>query len=83
MDKKIGKYRITTSAYILKWSWNLLPAIAVAFDEVGVYISFEFLCFHAHLEIEDKLKEDEWNKRMGAKFTALTSTDEDEAEEEA
>lgn len=60
-----------------------MPSIGVAFDEVGVYISFEFLCFHAHLEIEDEVKEQEWNDRIGTKFASLTDTEEDEAEEEA
>lgn len=83
MERKIGRYRINLSAYTLLWSWNLLPAIGIAFDEVGAYISFEFLCFHSHLEIEDEVKEQEWNDRIGAKFTALTNTDEGEAEEEA
>jgi hypothetical protein len=83
MDKKIGKYRITTSAYILKWSWNLLPAIEVAFDEVGVYLSFEFLCFHSNLEIEDETKEQEWNERIGAKLASLTDTEEDEGEDDS
>ena len=82
MERKIGKYRVSTSAYTLYWSWNLLPSIGISFDEVGVYISFEFLCFNAHLEIEDEVKEQQWNDRIGAKFTALTNTDEDEAEEE-
>lgn len=82
MERKIGRYRISVCAYILKWSWNLLPAIGVAFDEVGVYISFEFLCFHSHLEIEDEIKEQEWNDRIGSKFASLTDTEEDEEEDD-
>jgi hypothetical protein len=83
MDKKIGKYRLSTSAFILDWSWQLLPAIGIAFDEAGFYVSFEFLCFHLHLEIEDETKEQEWNERIGAKFAALTDTEEDEGEDDS
>ena len=83
MDKKIGKYRIEADAYIIKWSWNLLPAIGFAFDEVGVYFSFGFLCLHTHIQIEDEVKEQEWNERIGAKFAALTDTEEDEGEDDS
>jgi hypothetical protein len=82
MERKIGKYRIEADAYILKWSWNLLPAIGFAFDEVGVYFSFGFLCLHTHIQIEDEVKEQEWNDHIGAKFAALTDTEEDEGEDD-
>jgi len=82
MEGKIGIYRIEIDAYVLKWSWHLLPSIVFAFDEVGVYFSFGFLCLHTHIQIEDEVKEHEWNERIGSKFASLTNTDEDEAEEE-
>ena len=82
MERKIGKYRIEADAYIIKWSWNLLPAIGFAFDEVGVYFSFGFLCLHTHIQIEDEVKEQEWNDHIGAKFAALTDTEEDEGEDD-
>jgi len=83
MERKIGKYRIEADAYIIKWSWNLLPAIGFALDEVGVYFSFGFLCLHTHIQIEDEVKEQEWNDHIGAKFAALTDTEEDEGEDDS
>jgi hypothetical protein len=83
MERKIGRYTVSTSAFTLYWSWNLLPAIGVAFDEAGFYVSFEFLCFHLHLEIEDEIKAKEWDERIRAKLDALTDTEEDEGEDDS
>jgi hypothetical protein len=83
MERKIGKYRLSTSAFILDWSWQLLPAIGIAFDEAGFYVSFEFLCFHLHLEIENEIKAREWDDRIRAKLDALTDTEEDEGEDDS
>ena len=82
MERKVGKYRIEASTYIIKWSWHLLPSIGLAFDEVGVYFSFGFLCLHTQIQIEDETKEQEWNDRIAAKFAALTDTEEDEGEDD-
>lgn len=82
MERKVGKYRVETGAYIIKWSWHLLPSISFAFDEVGVYFSFGFLCLHTHIQIEDEVKEQEWNDRIAAKFASLTDTEEDEGEDD-
>lgn len=82
MEGKIGKYKIEASTSIIKWSWYLLPSIRLDFDEVGVYFSFGFLCLHTHIQIEDEVKEQEWNDRIGAKFASLTDTEEDEEEDD-
>lgn len=82
MERKIGRYKVTTSAHVLYWSWNLLPSISIAFDEVGFYASFGFLCFSANLDIDDEIKEQEWTERIRNRFAALTDTEEDKGEDD-
>lgn len=78
MERKIGKYKVTTSASVLYWSWNLLPSISIAFDEVGFYMSAGFLCFSANLDIDDEVKEQEWAERIRNRFISITDTEEDD-----
>jgi len=83
MERKVGKYRIEANGHIFTWSWYLLPSLSIAFDEVGFYIAASFLCFTANLSVEDEIKEQEWNERIGAKLAALTDTEEDEGEDDS
>jgi len=78
MEGKVGKYRVTTSFSALYWSWNLLPSISIAFDEVGFYVSVRFLCFSANLDIDDEVREQEWTERIENRFVSLTDTEEDD-----
>lgn len=82
MERKIGKYKVSVYGSYQDWSWHLLPSIEVAWDESGVFINLAFLCFGAYLNIEDEIKEQEWNDRIASRISSLTDTEEDEAEEE-
>jgi len=64
MEGKVGKYKITAKGFIFDWSWHLLPSIAISFDEVGIYIVFEFLCFDLNIDIEDQIKAQEWEDKL-------------------
>jgi len=77
MERKIGKYDITISGFIFDWSWHLLPSLSVSFDEVGVYIAFDFLCFDVNMDIENRVKAAQWEARLNEKMQVFNPYDHD------
>lgn len=77
MERKIGNYNITLNGFIFYWSWHLLPALSVSFDEVGVYIVFNFLCFDLNIDIENINKAAEWEERFSKKMEVFNPYDHD------